>query len=61
MAFFTKEEGNWKMYQNPTYGNPEFKTIASRTEISEQDISHASTGIQDLQVEYQTQVYIFKK
>lgn len=61
IAFFTKKEGKWKPYQEPSYRSLEYKTIAGKSGFSEQDISHAGTSIQDLQVDYQTQIYIIKK
>jgi hypothetical protein len=61
IAFFTKNEGKWKLYQSPSYRSFEYKTIASKSDLSEKDIAHAGIGIQDLHIDYQTQIYIIKK
>lgn len=61
IAFFTKDGGKWKMYHDPIYRSTEYKIIGDESGISEKDIAHAGTGVQDLQADYQTQVYIIKK
>jgi len=61
IAFFTKEGGKWKMYYEPTYRSTEYKIIGDKSGVSEKDITHVGTGMQGLQVDYQTQVYIIKK
>jgi hypothetical protein len=61
IAFFTKEEEKWKMYQNPIYNPLEYKIIKSKADIVEDEyIGRAGTSIQDLQVEYQTHLFIIR-
>ena len=59
-AFYLKKDGRWQMHFQPSYQTAAFKIVSSKPSKMPEDYGEASTGIQDLQVNYKEHYFIIR-